>query len=762
MTTATTTRRSQKATPGRSREISRPLAKKAGWTDLDVRAVDTVRVLAADAVQKVGNGHPGTAMSLAPLAYLLFQNVMSHDPADPTWLGRDRFVLSCGHSSLTQYIQLYLSGYGLELKDLQALRTWGSLTPGHPEVHHTRGVEVTTGPLGSGLAAAVGMAMAQRRQRGLLDPDAKPGESVFDHHVWVIASDGDLMEGVASEASSLAGHQELGNLTVVYDANQISIEDDTDISFSEDVAARYAAYGWEVFDVDWRRSDQPAGTSEYVEDVDALLAALEKSRRSRNRPTLVRLSTVIAWPAPKARGTGKAHGSALGPDEVAATKELLGFDPKKTFAVDRDVLARAREVRRRGKAAHQAWNKRYAAWRKAQPERASLLDRLVEAKLPQDFDKAIPTFEPDTEKGLATRAASGKVLGALAPVLPELWGGSADLAESNNTTMADEPSFIPRGKQTKEWKGGPYGRTLHFGIRENAMGMILNGIALEGLTRPYGGTFLVFSDYMRPAVRLAAIQQLPVTFVWTHDSIGLGEDGPTHQPIEHLAALRAMPGLDVVRPADANETAAAWAEVLRRGRTAGIALSRQNLPIVDRSVHAKAAGVAKGAYVLIDAASGQPDVVLVATGSEVPLALEARLTLEESGVATRVVSMPCREWFEEQPRSYQDKVLPPRVRARVSVEAGVAMGWHDLVGDAGRCISIEHFGASADAKTLFREFGFTPEAVVRAAKDSLSAARNGGRVPSVTDTAPRSRKDTGTDVGVQKTPSRKSAASAGK
>ncbi len=559
MTTAATTSRSQKATPGRSREISRPLAKKAGWTDLDVRAVDTVRVLAADAVQKVGNGHPGTAMSLAPLAYLLFQNVMSHDPADPSWLGRDRFVLSCGHSSLTQYIQLYLSGYGLELKDLQSLRTWGSLTPGHPEVHHTRGVEVTTGPLGSGLAAAVGMAMAQRRQRGLLDPDAKPGESVFDHHVWCIASDGDLMEGVASEASSLAGHQELGNLTVVYDANQISIEDDTDISFSEDVAARYAAYGWEVFDVDWRRSDQPAGTSEYVEDVDALLAALEKSRRSSNRPTLVRLSTVIAWPAPKARGTGKAHGSALGPDEVAATKELLGFDPKKTFAVERDVLARAREVRKRGKSAHQAWNKRYAAWRKAQPERASLLDRLVEARLPQDFDKALPTFEPDTEKGLATRAASGKVLGALAPVLPELWGGSADLAESNNTTMADEPSFIPKGKQTKEWKGGPYGRTLHFGIRENAMGMILNGIALEGLTRPYGGTFLVFSDYMRPAVRLAAIQQLPVTFVWTHDSIGLGEDGPTHQPIEHLAALRAMPGLDVVRPADANETAAAWA-----------------------------------------------------------------------------------------------------------------------------------------------------------------------------------------------------------
>jgi transketolase len=701
-------------------------------------------------------------MSLAPVAYLLFQNVMAHDPSDPTWLGRDRFVLSCGHTSLTQYIQLYLSGYGLELKDLQALRTWGSLTPGHPEVHHTRGVEITTGPLGSGMASAVGMAMAQRRQRGLLDPDAAPGESVFDHHVWVLASDGDLMEGVASEASSLAGHQELGNLTVVYDANQISIEDDTDISFSEDVAARYAAYGWEVIDVDWRQSNRPAGNADYVEDVDALLDALERSRRSRTTPTLVRLHTVIAWPAPKARGTGKAHGSALGADEVAATKELLGFDPEKSFEVDKDVLARAREVKARGKAAHKAWNTRYAAWRRSQPERAELLDRLVDSRLPDGFEKALPVFGTDTEKGLATRAASGKVLGALAPVLPELWGGSADLAESNNTTMGGEPSFIPEGKQTSEWKGGPYGRTLHFGIREHAMGMILNGIALEGLTRPYGGTFLVFSDYMRPAVRLAAIQQVPVTFVWTHDSVGLGEDGPTHQPIEHLAALRAIPGLDVVRPADANETSAAWGEILRRGRTAGLALSRQNLPIIDRTEHAKVSGVAKGAYVLIDAASGSPDVILVATGSEVSLALEARLRLEKSGIGTRVVSMPCREWFEEQPRAYQNKVLPPAVRARVSVEAAVAMGWHDLVGDAGRCVSIEHYGASADAKTLFREFGFTPEAVVKAAKDSLGAARKSGQVPSVSETAPRSRKDTGTDVRTKNTPSRKSAASAGK
>ena len=760
MSPKTPTRRTAKTPAVRSTEITRPAARKAGWTDLDVRAVDTVRVLAADAVQKVGNGHPGTAMSLAPVAYLLFQNVMRHDPSDPTWLGRDRFVLSCGHSSLTQYIQLYLSGYGLELDDLKALRTWGSLTPGHPEVHHTKGVEITTGPLGSGLASAVGMAMAQRRQRGLLDPDAKPGTSPFDHHVWVLASDGDLMEGVASEASSLAGHQELGNLTVIYDANQISIEDDTDISFSEDVAARYAAYGWDVVDIDWRKSNDPAGTADYTEDVDALFAALEKSKRAK-RPTLVRLHTVIAWPAPNARGTGKSHGSALGADEIAATKELLGFDPKKAFEVDKDALKRAREVKARGRAAHKEWDKGFTAWRKANGERAELLDRLVAGTLPDGFEKALPVFEADA-KGIATRAASGKVLGALAPVLPELWGGSADLAESNNTTMGGEPSFIPKGKQTHEWKGGPYGRTLHFGIRENAMGMILNGIALEGLTRPYGGTFLVFSDYMRPAVRLAAIQQLPVTFVWTHDSIGLGEDGPTHQPIEHLAALRAMPGLAVVRPADANETAQAWAEVLRRGRPAGLALSRQPLPTLDRTEHAKATGVAKGAYVLAEATGGSPELVIIATGSEVSLAVEARVRLEKSGTPTRVVSMPCREWFEEQPRSYQNKVLPPAVRARVSVEAGVAQGWHDLVGDSGRCVSIEHFGASADAATLFREFGFTPEAVVKAAKDSLAAARKAGQVPSVNETAPRARKDTGTDVGVEKSPSRKSAASARK
>ncbi len=758
MTASTARTRSTSPLAGRSPELTRPVARKAKWTDLDVRAVDTARVLAADAVQKTGNGHPGTAMSLAPVAYLLYQQVMNHDPSDPTWLGRDRFVLSCGHSSLTQYVQLYLSGYGLELGDLKSLRTWGSLTPGHPEVHHTKGVEITTGPLGSGLASAVGMAMAQRRQRGLLDPDAKPGQSPFDHHVWVLASDGDLMEGVASEACSLAGHQELSNLTVVYDANQISIEDDTDISFSEDVAKRFEAYGWDVVDIDWRKSDDPAGTPEYTEDVDALLTALEKSRKPGKRPTLVRLHTVIAWPAPHARGTGKSHGSALGTDEVAATKELLGFDPKKTFEVDRAVITHTREVKKRGKAAHREWDKGYKAWRKGNPEAAALLDRLVAGELPDGFAKALPTFEAD-EKGIATRAASGKVLGALADTLPELWGGSADLAESNNTTMAGATSFIPTGKQTAEWKGGPYGRTLHFGIRENAMGMILNGIALEGMTRPYGGTFLVFSDYMRPAVRLAALQELPVTFVWTHDSVGLGEDGPTHQPVEHLASLRAIPQLDVVRPADANETAEAWAEILRRRRTAGLALSRQALPTVDRTTHGKASGVRKGAYVLVDGGPDgdeAPEVILIATGSEVGVALGARERLERAGTRTRVVSMPCREWFEEQPRSYKNKVLPPEVKARVSVEAGVAMGWHDLVGDSGRCVSLEHFGASADGATLFREFGFTPEAVAKAAKDSLKAARAASGVPAVNDTAPRAKKSRAGGDSI--TPSRKSAA----
>lgn len=706
-----------------ARSVPAPKARRAGWSPLDVRAADTARLLAADAVQNCGNGHPGTAMSLAPVAYLLYQNVMRHDPADPQWLGRDRFVLSCGHSSLTQYVQLYLSGYGLELSDLKALRTWGSLTPGHPEVHHTAGVEITTGPLGSGLASAVGMAMAQRRQRALLDPEAKAGESPFDHHIWVLASDGDLMEGVSGEASSLAGHHELGNLTVVYDANRISIEDDTEISFSEDVAARYAAYGWEVVDVDWRRSDSPLAAGEYVEDIDALYTALNRSRATK-RPTMIRLHTVIAWPAPTKQGTGKSHGSALGDEEIRSTKELLGFDPSKSFAVDRDVLTHARGVRKRGKAAHTAWNKTYAAWRRSQPERAALLDRLVAGQLPAGLDKALPVFPADP-KGIATRAASGKILTALAPVMPELWGGSADLAESNNTTMDGQPSFIPKSKQTHEWSGSPLGRTLHFGIREFAMGLILNGIALEGLTRPYGGTFLVFSDYMRASVRLAAIQKLPVTFVWTHDSIGLGEDGPTHQPIEHIASLRLIPDFDVVRPADANETAAAWAAILRNRRPAGLALSRQNLPVLERGSGAagSVSGVAKGAYILRESSTSTPEVILIGTGSEVHLALAARETLEKAGIGTRVVSMPCQEWFTAQSAAYREKVLPAAVKARVSVEAGVPTGWREWVGDAGRVIGIDHFGASAAGPVLFEKFGFTTEAVVKAAKASLKDAR---------------------------------------
>ena len=697
-----------------------PVAKKTGWTSLDVRAVDTARVLAADAVQRTGNGHPGTAMSLAPVAYLLYQKVMRHDPSDPTWLGRDRFVLSCGHSSLTQYVQLYLSGYGLELDDLKALRTWGSLTPGHPEVGHTKGVEITTGPLGSGLASAVGMAMAQRRQRGLLDPDAKRGESPFDHHIYVLASDGDIMEGVSHEASALAGHHGLDNLTVIYDQNHISIEDDTQISFSEDVGKRYEAYGWDVRTVDWRSS----GTgSKYVENIDALLAAVTAGKAAKHQPSLVILRTVIAWPAPTKQDTGKSHGSALGADEVAAVKTLLGMDPGKDFDVDPAVLNHARKVVKRGRAAHTEWTKTFEVWRTANPERAQLLDRLVEGRLPDGLARAIPSFPADP-KGIATRAASGKVLTALAPVMPELWGGSADLAESNNTTMTGEPSFIPKSKQTQEWSGNRYGRTLHFGIREFGMGLILNGIALERLTRPYGGTFLVFSDYMRASARLAALQKLPVTFVWTHDSIGLGEDGPTHQPIEHLASLRAIPDLDVVRPADANETAVAWATILgHRDRPAGLCLSRQALPVLDRRRYAAARGTAKGGYVLAEATGGTPQVVLVATGSEVHLALSARDQLEKAKVPTRVVSMPCREWFDAQTRAYRDSVLPPAVKARVSIEAGVAQGWREVVGDAGQIVSIDHFGASADAAQLFTEFGFTTDAVVKAARASLRAVK---------------------------------------
>ncbi|HSV68300.1 MAG TPA: transketolase [Mycobacteriales bacterium] len=683
------------------------------WTDLDTRAVDTARVLAMDAVQKVGNGHPGTAMSLAPAAYLLYSRVMRHDPTDPAWTGRDRFVLSCGHSSLTQYIQLYLSGYGLELDDLKALRTWGSLTPGHPEHGHTAGVETTTGPLGQGLGNAVGMAMAARRERGLLDPDAPAGQSPFDHHIWVIASDGDIEEGISHEVSALAGHQQLGSLTVIYDDNHISIEDDTAVAKSEDVAARYEAYGWHVQRIDWTEG------TEYTEDVAALESAFDAARAETGRPSFISLRTIIGWPAPNLQNTGKAHGAALGEQEVAATKEVLGFDPAQTFEVAPEVLAHARTVVERGRAARAEWQSTFDAWRAKYADRAELFDRLAARTLPDGWADALPSFGVDP-KGVATRKASGAVLNALAPVLPELWGGSADLAESNNTAMKGEPSFIPSEHQTKEWQGGPYGRILHFGVREHGMGAILNGIALHGGTRPYGGTFLVFSDYMRPSVRLAALMKLPVTYVWTHDSIGLGEDGPTHQPVEHLAALRGIPGLDVVRPGDANETVVAWRTILEHtDRPAALCLTRQNVPVFDRAELAAVEGTARGGYVLAEATGGVPEVILVGTGSEVQLCLSARERLEQEGTPTRVVSMPCVEWFNAQDGAYRRQVLPTGVRARVSVEAGIGQGWREIVGDAGEIVSLEHFGASAAFTVLFEQFGFTTDAVVAAAHASL-------------------------------------------
>ncbi|MEV7655485.1 transketolase [Streptomyces anulatus] len=695
----------------------KPTTTDLQWTDLDQRAVDTARVLAADAVQKVGNGHPGTAMSLAPAAYTLFQKVMRHDPADAEWTGRDRFVLSAGHSSLTLYIQLYLAGYGLELDDLKAFRTWGSKTPGHPEYGHTTGVETTTGPLGQGVANAVGMAMAARYERGLFDPEAAPGTSPFDHMVWVVAGDGCLQEGISAEASSLAGHQKLGNLVLLWDDNHISIEGDTETAVSEDTIKRYEAYGWHV-----QRVEQlPSGDL----DPAGLYAALQAAKAETERPSFIAARSIIAWPAPNAQNTEAAHGSALGDDEIAATKRVLGFDPEQTFEVSDAVIGHTREALDRGREARAEWDKSFAAWRTANPERAASFDRIAAGELPEGWEEKLPVFEPG--KGLATRAASGKVLQALGEIVPELWGGSADLAGSNNTTIDKTSSFLPVGNPLPE--ADPYGRTIHFGIREHAMAAAMNGIALHGNTRIYGGTFLVFSDYMRNAVRLSALMHLPVTYVWTHDSIGLGEDGPTHQPVEHLAALRAIPGLNIVRPADANETAIAWREILRRytkvfgkGAPHGLALTRQGVPTYEANEEA-----AKGGYVLFEAEgpSGQnaaPQVLLVATGSEVHVAVEAREQLQAAGVPTRVVSMPSVEWFEEQDQAYKDSVLPPSVKARVAVEAGIGLTWHRYVGDAGRIISLEHFGASADAKVLFREFGFTAENVAAAARESLAAA----------------------------------------
>jgi transketolase len=674
--------------------------------------VDTARVLAADAVEKVGNGHPGTAMSLAPAAYLLYQRVLRHDPADTDWLGRDRFILSAGHSSLTQYVQLYLGGFGLELDDLKALRTWGSLTPGHPEYGHTKGVEITTGPLGQGLASAVGFAYAARYERGLFDPEAAAGTSPFDHFVYVIAGDGDLQEGVTSEAGSLAGHQELGNLIAIYDSNQISIEDDTNVAFTEDVAQRYEAYGWHVQTVDWKR------TGEYVEDVAELFAAIEAAKGVTDKPSLIVLKTIIGWPSPGKQNTGKIHGSALGADELAATKKVLGFDPEQSFVVADDVIAHTRALADRAAEARAAWQASFDEWAAANPERKALLDRLEAGALPADL--SAPSFE--SGKDVSTRAASGQVINALAAQLPELWGGSADLAESNLTTIKDAKSFIPAEWSTHEWSGDPYGRVLHFGIREHAMGAIVNGIKLHGPTRPFGGTFLIFSDYMRPAVRLAALMDIPSIFVWTHDSVALGEDGPTHQPIEQLASLRLIPNFTVVRPADANETSAAWIEIVRRqGGPTGIALTRQNIPVFPRGENgfATTEGVAKGAYVLIDAEGETPDVILVATGSEVQLAVSARETLAAEGIDARVVSAPSLEWFAEQDADYRESVLPAAVTARVSVEAGSTPLWRTIVGDRGRSVGIDHFGASADYKTLFEKFGVTADAVVEAARATV-------------------------------------------
>ena len=690
------------------------LVEEFSLTELDRKAIDTTRVLAADAVEKVGNGHPGTAMSLAPAAYLIFQKHLRHDPKDPNWIGRDRFVLSPGHTSLTLYLQLFLSGYGLEMEDIEALRTWGAKTPGHPEFGHTAGVEITTGPLGQGLASAVGFAYSQRRMRGLLDPAAEAGTSPFDHTVYVIASDGDLQEGVTSEASSLAGHQELGNLVVIYDDNKISIENDTDIAFTEDVLGRYDAYNWHTQRVDW------TVTGEYVEDMAALDAAIRAAKAETSRPSIIALRTIIGWPSPTKQNTGGIHGSKLGTEEVAGLKKVLGFDPEQSFHIEEDVLAHAREVVSRGAALHESWNETFNAWKSANPEEAALLARLQAGELPEGWTEKIPTFEPGAT--MATRAASGKVINAIADELPELWGGSADLAGSNNTTIDTAKSFAPERRSTDSWDASPYGRVLHFGIREHAAASIVNGIVLSSPTRAFSGTFLIFSDYQRPAIRLAALMGVPSIFVWTHDSIGLGEDGPTHQPVEQLASLRIIPNFDVVRPADANEVAYAWRGMLELTDTpSGIVLSRQNLPIYDRAAAGfrGAEGTLKGGYILAEAvrdgAEVTPDVILLATGSEVELAVEAREELATKGIAARVVSLPSFEWFAKQDAAYREEVLPAAITARVSVEAGVAQGWRELVGSAGEIISLDHFGASADYKKLYSEFGITTEAVVAAA-----------------------------------------------
>ena len=692
------------------------------WSDLDQRAVDTARILAADAVENVGNGHPGTAISLAPVAHLLFQKVMRHDPTNPDWVGRDRFILSVGHSSLTLYNQLYMCGFGLELDDIKALRTWDSLTPGHPEYGHTKGVEITTGPLGQGLASAVGFAYSARFERGLYDAEAPAGTSPFDHFIYCIAGDGDMQEGITAEASSLAGHQQLGNLVVLYDSNQISIEDDVNIAFTENLEDRYRAYGWHVQTVDWKK------TGQYVEDVAELFNAIQAAKAVTDKPSLITIKTIIGWPSPGKQNTGKIHGSALGKDELAGLKQALGFDAAKNFDISPEVIDYTRSLSKRMSPAIAKWQESFDSWASSNASGKALFDRLQKGAAPKELEASLPAFESGTE--ISTRAASGKVLNAIASVMPELWGGSADLAESNNTTIAGAKSFVPSIHSTHEWSGDQYGRVLHFGIREHAMGAILNGIALHGKTRSFGGTFLIFSDYMRPAVRLAALMKVPSIFVWTHDSVALGEDGPTHQPIEQLATLRAIPGLDIVRPADANEVSYSWKKILeRRQGPAGIALTRQNIPVFNREspdetgvIYGSASNVEKGAYILAEASNGSPAAIIIATGSEVQLAIKARLELEKSGTPTRVVSAPCLEWFEEQTAEYRESVLPSSVKARVSVEAGLALGWSKYVG-SGQSVSIEHFGASADYKTLFTKFGMTVEAVLEATSSVIKGEK---------------------------------------
>ena len=682
--------------------------KISQWQDLDDRAVAISRALAMDAAQKVGNGHPGTAMSLAPVAYTLFQRIMRHDPAHPNWLARDRFILSCGHSSLTLYIQLYLSGYGVELDDLKSFRTFSAKTPGHPEYGHTLGVETTTGPLGQGVANGVGMAMAARFEKGLLDPENTT--DIFDHNIWVMCSDGDLQEGVSAEASSLAGTQQLGNLIMIYDDNRISIEGDTHITCTEDIDARYLAYGWDVIVVPIKADGDV--------DRENLERAMLSAIANKDKPVLIHIHTVIAWPAPNAKGTSKAHGSALGNEEISATKLLLGLNPEETFIAPPEVINHARDVKRRGTEMYNQWQTKFEAWEKANSESAELLKRLLSKKLPLDFESSFPVFPSDKE--ISTRAASGKVIQFIAKTLPEFWGGSADLAESNNTTIEGGGSFLPNA--SKMAGADPYGRIIHFGIREHAMGAILNGMALHGLVKPFGGTFLVFSDYMRGAVRLSSLMQLPVTYVWTHDSIGLGEDGPTHQPVEHLASLRTIPGFSVIRPCDANEVIVCWQEIIKRSKPSGLVLSRQNLPVLDRSKFSLAKEAAKGAYVLAYGSNSSKDeceVILIATGSEVSLAIAAREKLISEGIKVRLVSAPCLEWFMEQSEDYRNEVLPKSIRARVSIEAGVAQPWYRFIGDSGIAISVEKFGASASGDIMFREYGFTVENIVNAVKESI-------------------------------------------